>query len=69
MSEGTVIINKILTNVSGQVSDTRSYGSDQPYVGSVRLASLGSYYKATTISGTISSSANTSINVSLIPDD
>ena len=69
LSEGTVIINKILTNVSGQVSDTRSYGSDQPYVGSVRLASLGSYYKATTISGTISSSANTSINVSLIPDD
>lgn len=69
LSEGTVIIDKVLTNASGQVSDIRSYGSDQPYTGTVRLASLGNYYKATTISGTISSSTNTSINVSLIPDD
>jgi hypothetical protein len=69
LAEGTVIIDKVLTNASGQVSDTRSYGSDQPYTGSIRLASLGNYYKATTISGTISSSTNTSINVSLIPDD
>jgi len=69
LSEGTVIIDKVLTDASGQVSDTRSYGSDQPYTGSIRLASLGNYYKATSISGTISSSTNTSINVSLIPDD
>ena len=69
LSEGTVIIDKVLTDASGQVSDTRSYGSDQPYTGSIRLASLGNYFKATSISGTISSSANTSINVSLIPDD
>lgn len=69
LSEGTVIIDKVLTNASGQVSDTRSYGSDQPYTGSIRLASLGNYYKATSISGTISSLTNTSINVSLIPDD
>ena len=69
LSEGTVIINKALTNASGQVSDTRSYGSDQPYVGTIRLASSGSFYKVSDISGTISSSVNTSINVSLIPDE
>jgi len=69
LAEGTVIIDKVLTNASGQVSDTRSYSGNQPYVGNIRLASLGTYYKATSISGTISSSADTSINVSLIPDD
>lgn len=69
LSVGTVLIDKVLTNVSGQVSDTRSYSSDQPYEGSIRLASSGIFYKATSISGTISSSADTSINVSLIPDD
>lgn len=69
LTEGTVIIDKALTNASGVVDDTRSYSSDQPYTGSVRLASSGVFYKATTISGTISSSANTSITVSLIPDD
>ena len=69
LTEGTVIIDKALTNASGVVDDTRSYSSDQPYTGNVRLASSGIFYKATTISGTISSSANTSITVSLIPDD
>ena len=69
LSEGTVIIDKVLTNASGQVSDTRSYGSDQPFTGNIRLASSGVFYKATTISGTISSAADTSLTVSLIPDE
>lgn len=69
LAEGTVIIDKALTDVNGEVSDTRSYGSAQPYTGVVRRATSGTLYKATSISGTISASANTSINVSLIPDE
>ena len=69
LAQGTVIIDKVLTDVSGQASDTRSYSSDQPFVGDVRLASSGVFYKAQPISGTISSSSDTSITVSLIPDE
>ena len=69
LTEGTVIIDKALTNASGQASDTRSYSSPQPYTGNIRLASSGVFYKATTISGTISSSSDTSITVSMIPDE
>lgn len=69
LAQGTVIIDKDLTDVSGQASDTRSYSSDQPFIGDVRLASSGVFYKAQPISGTISSSSNTSITVSLIPDE
>ena len=69
LADGTVIIDKALTNGSGQVSDTRSYSSDQPYTGNVRLASSGVFYKSTTISGTISSSNDTDLTVSMIPDE
>jgi hypothetical protein len=69
LAEGTVIIDRVLTNASGQVSDTRSYSSDQPYTGNVRLASSGVFYKSTTISGTISSSNDTDLTVSMIPDE
>jgi len=69
LAQGTVIIDKVLTDVNGQVSDTRSYSSDQPFIGDVRLASSGVFYKAQPISGTISSSSDTSITVSLIPDE
>ena len=69
LAEGTVIIDKVLTNASGQVTDTRSYGSDQPYIGTVRLASSGVFYQAASLSGTISSSANTNLTVQLVPDE
>ena len=69
LTEGTVIIDKLLTNSFGEVSDTRSYSVDQPYVGVVRRATSGTLYKATSVSGVISSSANTTLNVSLIPDE
>lgn len=69
LAQGTVIIDKALTDVNGEVSDTRSYVSDQPYTGVVRRATTGTLYKATAITGTISSAADTTINVSLIPDE
>lgn len=69
LAEGTVIIDKVLTDANGEASDTRSYATNQPYVGVVRRATSGTLYKAVTISGTISSAADTTINVSLIPDE
>ena len=69
LAQGTVIIDKALTDANGEVSDTRSYSSDQPYTGVVRRATTGTLYKATSISGTISSAADTTVNVSLIPDE
>lgn len=69
LTEGTVIIDKALTDANGEVSDTRSYSADQPYTGAVRKATSGTLYKATSISGTISSAADTTVNVSLIPDE
>lgn len=69
LAEGTVIIDRALTDVNGEVSDTRSYSSAQPYTGVVRRATSGTLYKATSISGTISAAENTTVNVSLIPDE
>jgi hypothetical protein len=69
LTEGTVIIDKDLTDVNGQASDTRSYSSPQPYTGVVRRATTGTLYKATSITGTISDAADTTVNVSLIPDE
>lgn len=69
LTEGTVIIDKTLTDANGEVSDTRSYSANQPYTGAVRKATSGILYKPTSISGTISSAADTTVNVSLIPDE
>ena len=69
LTEGTVIINKATTNVSGQVTDTRSLASDQPITGRVRSATTGTFYKTGKISGTFSSTANTPLTVLMIPDE
>lgn len=69
LSEGTVIINKLLTNASGQVSDTRSYSTNQPIVGRVRYAPDGGpYYKTGSIAGTVSNASDTALTVQMIPD-
>lgn len=73
LAQGTVIVDKLETNASGQVSDTRSYASDQPFVGSVRRATStkgdGTLYKSSNVTGTISSAADSGVTVSLIKDE
>ena len=72
LTEGTVIIGtSTLTDVNGQVSDTRSLGSNQPITGRVRRASsgFGTLYKTSPISGTINSASGADITVQMIKDE
>ena len=64
----TVIFNE-LTDVGGEVTDTRSLGSNQPVVGRVRKATSGSLYKTSSIAGTIDNGAGLTLTVQLIPDE
>lgn len=69
LTAGTVIFNT-LTDVNGEVSDTRSLASDQPVSGWVRLSSPpGPYYKTGPISATIDNASGLSLTVQLIPDE
>lgn len=63
-----VIINNALTNVSGVVSDTRSYASNQPIRGSISKGGGSTPYGTTSISGTIDSVSGLSLTVSMSPD-
>lgn len=69
LSQGTVIVNKTLTDVNGETADTRSYASDQPITGVVRLASTSPFYKTSEITATVSSTADTSLTIALISDE
>lgn len=65
---GTVIIDKVLTDVNGEVSDTRAYSTDQPITGWVRKATGTPYYKEGPVAGTIDNATGLSLTVQLIPD-
>jgi hypothetical protein len=68
LSVGTVIIQG-LTDVNGQISDTRTLASPQPVTGWVRRATSGTLYKQGPIAGTISNLAGLSLTVQMIPDE
>lgn len=69
LAQGTVIIDKALTDANGQASDTRSYASDQPITGRVRLSSSAPYYITAPIAGTISSTGGLNLTVQMVPDE
>lgn len=58
-----------LTDVNGEVSDTRSYTADQPIFGRVRKSSASPYYKTATFTGTVDSANGVTINVQMILDE
>lgn len=69
LTEGDTIISGT-TNGSGQISDTRTWASNQPVTGRARLSTTpGSLYKTGDIVGTISSASGLAITVQLIPDE
>lgn len=68
ITEGTVIFNT-LTDVNGEVSDTRSLASDQPITGYVRKGTNAPRYKQGNITATIDSAAGVSITVQLVDDE
>ena len=68
MTENDPIINKVLTDVNGQVSWTGSLSSNQPIVGRVRKASEAPYYKTSSVVGTISSASGLDLTIQMIGD-
>jgi|LGOV01.1.fsa_nt_gb hypothetical protein len=69
LTEGTVIINKLLTDVNGQVSDTRSLSSNQPVLGRARKSTVTPFYKTEPIGETIDSANGLSLTLYLILDE
>lgn len=69
LTVGTVIIDKVLTTVSGVASDTRSYSTNQPIEGIVRLSSITPFYKTAPVAGTIDTVTGLSLTIQMIPDE
>lgn len=57
------------TDANGDISDTRTFSSNQPVVGWVRKSTSTPFYKSSPISGTISSTAGASFNIVAVPDE
>jgi len=68
LSAGTEIING-LTDVNGQISDTRTLASNQPVTGWVRRATGGTLYRQGNIAGTINSTTGLDLTVQMIRDE
>jgi hypothetical protein len=69
LTEGTVIIDKVLTDSSGLVSDTRSLSANQPIVGRVRKSTSSPFYQTANIVGTISNTAGLDLTIQMIKDE
>jgi hypothetical protein len=72
LTAGDVIIGtSTLTDVSGQVSDTRSLGGNQPIIGRVRRATagFGTLYKTSSIVGTINAASGLDLTIQMIKDE
>ena len=69
LAAGTVIIDKALTDVSGQTSDTRSYSGNQPITGRIRRGTSSPLYQTAPITGTINSTSGLSLTISMISDE
>jgi hypothetical protein len=68
LTAGTVIING-LTDVNGEISDSRTLASDQPIVGWVRKSTSTPLYKQADISAVIDSAVGVSITALMISDE
>lgn len=66
--KSALVILDGLTNASGVISDTRSWSSDQAFIGVVRKMTSPAVYKSSPTTGTIDSAAGASVTVLLIPD-
>jgi hypothetical protein len=58
-----------LTDVSGNISKSRTLSLDQEMIGSVRKSTASPNFKSFTIAGTVSSTANTTLSVRLVLDE
>lgn len=58
-----------LTDVNGEISTSRVFPSDQACVGSARKSTSAPFYKQGSITGTVSSTANTTLSAVMTSDD
>lgn len=58
-----------LTNASGYISASRSFGAAQPITGRARKSSASPYYKTGGISGSINASSGFSVTLALVSDE
>lgn len=65
----TGVLISALTDVNGDVSDIRTFSTDQPVEGWVRKSSAAPYYQSANISGTVDTVTGLSINVQLLSDE
>jgi len=68
LAQGTVIIDKVLTDVNGEVTTTFDYTSDQPIIGVIRKASSSPLYSENSFAATITNQ-NLSQVVFLVRDE
>lgn len=68
LAVGTDII-KGFTDTNGEISDTRSYASNQPVTGWVRKGSGTPYYKQGNITGTVDSGTGLTVTVQMVLDE
>tara|TARA_R110000803_G_scaffold187128_2_gene249490 strand:- start:1658 stop:3466 length:1809 start_codon:yes stop_codon:yes gene_type:complete len=67
--KATTVLLTGLTDVNGEISDTRSYGVDQAITGRVRKSSGSPFYKTSGIVGTVTAAAGLTVNTQLIGDE
>lgn len=67
LTAGAIIISGV-TDVNGEISDTRSIASNQPIKGRVRLSTTAPFYKNSSVVGTINNLSGLSLTVQMIPD-
>lgn len=65
----TGLVLEGLTDINGQIADTRTYSVNQPIVGRARKSSASPYYKTGPFTGTINSTTGYDQTVSLILDE
>ena len=67
--QATTVLLTGLTNASGEIADTRAYGTNQAILGRVRKSSASPYYKTSGISATVDSSNGVTVNIQMIGDE
>ena len=67
--DATAIIIFGVTDANGDISDQRSYSSNQDFTGRIRKSSASPYYKTFDLSGTVDSTSGLPLTVAMISDE
>lgn len=67
--KSTFVFINGLSNISGQISDTRTYSVDQLIGGRVRKSTGSPYYKTGSIIGTINKDSGLSLTITMLSDE